>query len=411
MRVIVGNSRAPGRIRSDIEALAAAAHVASRRTADVVAKHGLATINEAIEVMLDTTERMTRASIEKIPDGVYVGSYRTEDDGVDIGKTYEIHVKITVAGSEVEVDFTGSSAQARGAINSSLSQSVSFVAHALRCYMENDIRENEGFYRPIKVVLPQGSLMNPDYPAATNIRFATGQSMVDAISEAFRPIFPDRTWAPGASAATINAFGRTRAGDLWSAFDVIFGPSGARANGDAIEGFPWPMMGQAGYMRNVEIYEMLFPALFHYYQLEEDSSGAGRWRGASSIAKQVEFLEAGELTTRGNDRFKLPPLGVEGGLPGMVGRLVLNEGTDRERALPPKCMNIPIKAGDVLSVYTPGGGGYGPPEKREPERVLQDVRRGYVSRKAAHDIYKVEITTDGALDEARTAELRKEIAR
>ena len=411
MRVIVGNSRTPGRIRSDVEALAAAVHVAAQRTGDVVAKHGHAKILEAIEVMLDTTERMTRASIAKIPDGVYTGSYMTEDDGIDIGKNYEIHVKITITDDECEVDFTGTSAQARGAINSSLSQSMSFVTHALRCYFENDIRENAGFYRPIEMILPKGTLVNPNYPAATNIRFATGQSMCDAMFNALRPIFPDRSWAPSASTATINAFGRSRSGELWSAFDVIFGASGARANGDAIEGFPWPMMGQAGYMRNVEIYEMLFPALYHSYRLEPDSAGAGRWRGASSVVKEVEFLEDGELTTRGNDRFKLAPLGVEGGLPAMVGRLMLNEGTDRERVLPPKSMNIPIKAGDVLIIYAPGGGGYGPPEQREPERVLTDVRRGYVSREAARDIYKVEITADGrAVDEKLTAELRKDIA-
>jgi len=395
MRIILGNSRTPGKLRTDIEALAGAGNVASLRIGELVGKYGAPLLTEIVEQMFDYSERMTRAGVSAIPDGVYHASYFGDDDGIEPEKNFEVKVKITVAGSEITFDFTGSAPQAKGPTNSSYSQSVCFTVFTLRCYLPSDITANEGFFRPIKIILPEGTVVNPRYPAACNIRFNTGLAIVDAINNALRPLFPDRSVASSGSTCSFNVQGRNpETGGMWSTIDVIFGVGGARARSDAVDGLPFVMFSGAGYARNIEAYEIQYPLVYDFYRFEPDTGGPGTYRGSASLAKRVTFLEDGQLTTRGTGRFRLPPAGVEGGLPGAPGRYVLNEGTDCELRLPTMKTNHPLRAGDVLTGYCAAGGGYGDPRKREPQRVLDDVRAGVVTREAARVTYGVVVNPE-----------------
>ena len=368
--MVRANSRTPDKISTDIDALAAGGNVAARRMAEMIAKYGYARLTAIIEELLDYSERLVRQSIEKIPDGIYQGSYDVEEDGIDDDKTHHVEVTITVAGSNCTLDFTGTGHQARGAINCSSSQALSCLLFTLRCYFEPNIPMNEGLYRPIDVVFPPGSLVNPLYPAACNLRLAVGQAVIDAINAALAPIRPDLAMGASSTVNTVTAHGKHPHSDrMWSMLDINMGPGGARAGLDADDGLPMLMHGSSGYERNIEGYEIQYPVLYRSVRFAPDSGGAGKWRGSNGIIREIEFLTEAQLTVRATDRCLIPPRGAAGGKAGLGGVWVLNKGAPNEIKLPSKKTNHRIRAGDVLTAMASGGGGYGDPCERDPDRV------------------------------------------
>jgi N-methylhydantoinase B len=416
-RIVRANSRTPGKVAADIDALAAGGNVAAARMAELVAKYGHAQLSAIIEELLDYSERLVRASIEALPDGVYRGDYVIDEDGVEPGKTHRVQVEITIKGSDVRFDFTGTDRQARGAINASHTQSLSCVAFALRCYLEPGIPMNEGFYRPVEAIFPPGSLVNVQYPAACNLRLAAGMAIVDSILRAWAGLYPERAIASGATVHTMNAHGKLPPGPgsagekMWGMLDVTMGPGGARASKDACDGLPFLLTASSGYERNCEAYEWSTPVRYRRYALAQDSGGAGRYRGGNGVVKDIEFLTDALITVRATDRCITPPQGAAGGLsgalPGMPSPWVINHGAADEVVLPPKCTNHPVKAGDVLTSIVPGGGGWGDPLQRPPETVAEDVRTKAVSVGAAKALYGVVLDAAGTVDGAATARLRQ----
>lgn len=405
--IMLGNSRVPDELRTDIDALVGAGAIVGQRLEEMIARYGHAELNSIIKQLFDHTETMVRSGVAAIPDGNYFGSYLAEEDGVGPEPSYEVRVKITVDGSEILLDFTGTADQAPGAINSSLSQSMSFVAFALRYYLDRNIAMNEGFYRPLKTVFPLGSVVNPLFPAACNLRFAVGQAMADAIHAALRPVFPNRSVAPSSCLSSVNAISATLGqGRKWAMLDVVFGPSGGRSVVDADDGMPFQMIGVAGYMSSIEAYEAVFPVHYEHFGFAPDSAGPGQWRGGSGVYKEIRFLEDAVVTLRAVDRTKLPPLGVEGGEAGRGGGWTVNPGQPNETTLPPKLTNHLLKAGDLLRESVAGGGGYGSPFRRDPEHVARDVRLTLVTREGARRDYGVVITPSGEVDVAATQALR-----
>ncbi len=406
MALLLGNSRVPDKLRTDVDALVGAGAIVGQRLIEMVDRYGLGELSAIIARLFDHTEAIVRSGLAAIPDGEYVGSYLAEDDGVGPAPSYEVRVRIAIQGSDCTVDFTGSSVQAPGAINSSISQSLSCVTFALRCYLSAEIEMNEGFYRAFTTVFPLGSVVNPVFPAACNLRFSIGQAMVDAIHGALRPIFPNRSVAPSSSIGSINVNGATPGLETqWAMLDVLFGPSGGRPGADANDGLPFQMIGGSSYM-TIEAYESLFPIIYEKFGLLPDSSGPGEWRGGAGVQKQMRFLEDAVVTLRAVDRTKLHPLGAEGGDPGRGGGWVHNPGQPDEKRLPPKLTNYSVKAGDVMNGSMSGGGGYGPPLRRDPERVASDVRAGFVTPAGAAADYGVVVSPAGAVDLAATQELR-----
>jgi len=407
-RIIRANSRTPGKLAADIDALAAGGNVAAVRMGELVAKYGYFQLKAVIEELLDYSERLVRLGIAQIPDGVYRGSYTVEDDGVELDKSHEVVATVTIDGSDFHVDFTGTSPQARGPINSSYSQSLSCVLFALRCFLDPDIPMNEGLYRPIHAYFPPGSLVNVAYPAACNLRLATGQAIIDAVFRAFAQIFPDKTMAGSATVHTANVHGRTLGGDrFFSMLDISMGACGGRPGADGVDGIPFIFFASGGYDRNIEAYEWQNPVRYHRYQLLPDSAGPGKWRGGSGTIKELEFLTEAQLTVRATDRTRIKPQGVAGGEPGQGGEWVLDRGSPDETTLPAKATNHRVEAGAVLTYTVPGGGGFGDPFERSPEAVMRDVRAGLVSVAAAAASYGVAIDpVTGSADIDATATLR-----
>jgi N-methylhydantoinase B len=406
-RMIASNSRTPARVLGDIRALVVGGNMSAPRLIELCDKYGFDQVMEIVDELLDYTERLTRQGIERIPDGVYTGSYIIEDDGIDVGKHFKVQVAVTVEGSNIKLDFTGTDSQARGPINSSYSQSLSGVVVALRFFLDPDIPLNEGFYRPIEVVFPYGSLTNPKYPAAANARFAVVMSIMDSINQALSAARPDKVIAPSGCPHVFTVTGiDPHTNQFWSMLDVHMGVLGARAGKDGIDGLPPLLNATPGYMRNAETYEWEYPVLYDYFAFRPDTAGPGKWRGSSGMVKHVTFNSDADLTVRAVDRCHLPPRGVEGGKPGGVGGWILNEGRPDERELPMKQTNLRIHAGDTLTMHVSGGGGYGDPFTRGPDLVGIDVRKGLVSVEGAARDYGVVVDASGQVDVAATRKLR-----
>ncbi len=407
-RMIRANSRTPGKLAADIDALAAGGNVAAVRMGELIAKYGYERFKAIIEELLDYSERLVRLGIAEIPDGVYRGSYTIEDDGVEMAKSHTVVATVTIDGSDFRVDFTGTGPQARGPINSSYSQSLSCVLFVLRCFLDPDIPMNEGLYRPIHAHFPEGTLVNVSYPAACNLRLATGQAIIDSLFHAFAQIYPDKTMGGAATVHTVNAHGLQIGGEkMYSMLDIIMGACGGRPGKDGVDGIPFIFFASGGYDRNVEAYEWQNPVRYHRYQLLPDSAGPGEFRGGSGMIKEIEFLTEAQLTVRATDRCRIKPQGVAGGQVGRGGDWILNRGQADEIVLPAKKTNHRINAGDILTYSVPGGGGFGDPFTRDPERVAADVYAGLVTVGEADRAYGVVIDpATGAVDAAATAARR-----
>ena len=209
------------------------------------------------------------------------GSYLVEDDGIEPGKHFLVQVTVTVEGSKCKLDFTGTDPQARGPINSSYSQSLSGVVVALRFFLDPDIPLNDGFYRPLEIIFPYGTLVNPKYPAAANARFAVLQAMMDAINQALSKARPDKLMAPSGCPHVFTVTGMNpETNEFWSMLDVHMGVLGARASKDGIDGLPPFLGGSPGYQRNAEHYEWEYPVLYDYFRFRP------RYGGRREIPRQ-----------------------------------------------------------------------------------------------------------------------------
>jgi len=409
MKVVLANSRIPLQLRADIEALVSATAIVGQRLVEMVELYGTPTMDTIVQRLFDHSEAMVRAGLARIPDGEYVGSYHAQEDGVGPAESYELKVRVAIKGSDCIVDFTGSAEQAPGAINSSASQSLSFITYAMRCYLDPAIPMNEGFWRPFTLVLPYGTMVNPRPPAAANIRFSTGQAMVDAIHAALRPAFPDWSVAPSSALVSLNAHSAMHAERSWAMLEVQFGPGGARPGFDANDGSSFPMVGGGGYRASVETYETIFPVMYERIAFQADTAGPGKWRGGTGVVNDIHLLEDSVLTVRATDRTSLPPAGVDGGGAGRGGGFYLEPGTEREVRLPDKQSNLNVPGGTLLRLSVPGGGGWGDPFTRDLEALERDVRKGLVSRRGAQQDYGVELDETGEVDPAATAALRKRL--
>ena len=405
--VIAANSRTPEKVLGDIRAMIAATNLGADRLADLAARYGLDRLHELTDELLDYTERRTRAGIEGLADGTYTGSFIIDDDGVNPDADHEVHVTLTIGGSTVTADFEGTSPQAPGPINAAVSQTTSGVLFAIRCMLAPDIPVNDGAFRPLELRLPRGTLVNPNPPAALNARMATVMAVVEAMLGAFSRLDPARAVAASCNVHVYIMNGIGADGRPWAFMDPQFGGSGARSDRDGVDVTGPLVFGSGGGFHTVEAYEQEHPVRFERFELWTDSGGPGRWRGGSGSRRDIRILTDGLFTGRATDRCRRPPPGIYGGSPGAGGGWVLNQGTPEEEPLPAKVTSHPLRAGDVITMLTSAGGGFGDPFERDPELVAADVRDSRVSPEAARRDYGVVIDpTTGAVDTAATAELR-----
>src|SRR5262249_14429958 len=386
--LIERNVRLPGRVLGDLRAQLAACHVAEAAFLRLVERHGAEAVRAYMEELIEYTDRLTRAALRALPDGTASFEDWIDDDGIDVGRPIPLRVTVTKRGDHLRADWTGSSPQVRGAINSTLSFTKAAVFTCLKAVLPPDIPANAGFYRAIEVVAPPGSIANAVPPAATAARALTGFRMVDCLFGALAQLLPDRVPAAsegGNTGVSIGGYHPDRTPFIHVEF--FCGAWGGRPWADGPDGNAH-LFGNISLLP-AEVCETESPAEILAVEFIEDSGGPGRFRGGAGLRRIYRFLaDEGTLQVR-SDRRAFRPYGLHGGQPGRPSRNVLNPETEG-RLLPAK-LTMPIRRGDVFCHELPGGGGWGDPLDREPARVARDVRNGFVSAAAARDDYGVVI--------------------
>lgn len=405
-RVLALNVRLPDAMLGDLQAQVAACRIAERGIHELVARYGVARLESDFAELLDYSERAARSAIRAIPDGTYTFSDFLDDDGVNFGEPVPLRATVIVEGDELTVDLEGCSPQVKGAINSTLSYIKSGVYFTVRTLMDSDAPNNAGFFRPIHVVAPPGSIANPKPPAACAARGVSGHRIVEVINGAIAKAVPDRVRAAGEGGTTSYSIGGY---DLDGRYilhrEAIVGAWGGGKGREGIDGCSNPRSNISN--APIERVENQAPVMIERYELVADSGGPGHWRGGMSIVRQIRFLGDHATLQLRSDRRQHPPYGLYGGLNGRPSRNEFDDGSGGWTLLPTK-FTRPLRNGEAVRHVTAGAGGYGDPLERDPQMVLRDVRNGKVTVEGAERDYGVRIlSSPWRVDEKETRELRK----
>ncbi|WP_460941432.1 hydantoinase B/oxoprolinase family protein [Parahaliea aestuarii] len=387
--LLESNTRTPESLRGDLGAQIAACRTGLKRYSRVFSRWGRETIAEANRQLMDYAESLTRAEIGRINDGDFYFEDWLDDDGLDpANDPLKIAVTLRVRGDEIEFDFTGTDPQATSAINNVPSSTNAVVFYAVRLLTGDRIPNNDGCYRPIRTVLPAGTLVSANYPAPVAARGMSLKRIEDVVLGAMIKAVPEFFTAAHSGQYTMVTIagqdpetGRALLGHIGGPYA---GGHGARPRKDGIDvtehgatnGSPIPL----------EVAEAKLPLLFRQCSLWTDSGGAGRNRGGLGYHVDVEWRGPAVYAQLRRERMKFKPWGALGGsdAPLCSTEFFGIDGSNEE--LPGKCRRALI-AGDRLSIYTTGGGGYGNPRERDRIAVENDVIDGKVSVEAAKEVY------------------------
>ena len=382
----------------DLEAQLSSIHVIESRLREVMDEYELSDLDEIRDEIFSRSEDAMRAAISEIPDGVYTAeSYADTYDPTE--EAIRIRVEVAVNESSMSVDYTGSSGKTGGPFNSTWTFTSAYALYVLRTLLVPMLPNNGGFYKPIQVICPENSVVAAGYPPPTLCRHMIGHQVVDSIMLALAPIMPAKVIAPSGSAPTWNllVMGRDSQSRPYHRLVNFNGGAGASAESD---GLPVSFPANIG-NTPVEILESLMPIVCEVKEGIQDSDGAGRRRGSGGQRIVFRALEEFTYSIIGG-RTEFPAVGLNGGEAGACGRILVDGRLIRSGS------DGRIGAGGKLTIETPGGGGFGPPLDREPDRVLKDVIEEWVSRERAQEIWGVVIDQDTlTVDQSKTRSLRR----
>lgn len=385
-QLIRANSRIPDQAIGDIMAMLASHEVAERRVKQIMSEHGLDDLSQVAEQIFRRSETAMRRAIGEVPDGHYEFSLRAEGS---LGGPFqraedqfpadiEVVAKVTVRETNIEVDFSDSSPQVAPPINSVYPFTFAYSVYALRLLLVPHIAQNAGFIRPLRILAKEGTVLNAKRPAPTLNRGVIGHLVGDCIFGALADVIPTRARAMSGSTPLWHFFliGADKAGTSYLRVIPMNGGMGATTRSDGIVcSFPSNMNNIS-----IEVLELTTPIRCGKKELILDSCGAGAHRGGPGVRWVLEPLQDAIFSTTFN-RVRNPPQGFLGGLNGRCGRLLINDTELRPGT------EGTLKANDLVTIETPGGGGLGNPRARERVLVELDVEDGFVSRTQAHDLY------------------------
>ena len=402
--LVLAQIRSKHETAGDLRAQIAANNTGIRRVNDLVQRVGRDTVAFYSDELIAYTERRTRTEIARLPKGDYRAAGCIDNDGFT-EEPVPLTARIVIDDDGVLFDLDGATHQRRAPVNSTHSQTYSGCAFVLKCLIDTDIPVNAGFYSQVRMIAPEGTVINATHPAPVGGGWETQTRMIDVMFKALAPALPELMPA-GTKAMQCHAgFGGNdpRTGDYYCYLETQAGGFGGRDGSDGPDAVQ--THGQNTENAPIEETEMNYPLRILRYELVDDSDGAGRFRGGLGLRRDYQFYDHEVRFTVLADRDRFGPHGLFGGQPGKTASYVLvRDGADRPLS---SKVTLDLSPDDVMSYRTCGGGGYGPPEEREPERVLRDVREGRVSVERARDVYRVAIDVDSwALDEAGTARLR-----
>ena len=407
-RILALNVRLPDVMLGDLQAQIAACRIAERGLNELVARYGVAQLEHDFVDLLDYSEREARRTIRGIPDGTYSFSDFLDDDGVNFDQPVPLRATVIVDDDELTVDLEGSSPQVKGAINSTLSYIKSGVYFTVRILMGADVPNNAGFFRPIHVKAPLGSIANPRPPAAVAARGVTGHRIMDAINGAIAQAVPDRVRAAGEGGTTSYSIGgHDMDGRYILHREAVVGAWGGGYEREGIDAVSNPRANISN--APVERVENQAPVMIERYELVPDSGGPGRWRGGMSILRQFRFLGDRATMQLRSDRRQHPPYGLCGGRNGRPSNNEFDDGNGNWSVLSTK-FTRPLTTGQAIRHVTAAAGGYGDPLERDPAIVLGDVRNEKVTIEGAARDYGVRVlAAPWRVDYEETAKLRNAV--
>jgi N-methylhydantoinase B len=395
--VLLHNTRNSRERFGDLRSQYAGCLAAERRVISFCKKYGVDVVESAMEEILDASERLTLAAILKIPDGTYEFEDYCDNDAIT-DDPIKIAVRVTVRGEKIEVDFTGSSPQVRGGMNAPLAVTVSATCYAIKCLTDPENPPNSGSYRPIKVIAPSGTVLNPISPAPVVAgNHETASRVVDVIIGALSKAVPDRVCAAGSGSSGVLSLG-ARVRETGRERELLMvethgAGQGANKYGDGVNARR-VNVGNTGNTPS-EALEMSFPIHILRYSISEDCAGAGRTRGGTGILRELR-LEHDATVTLTAERAKFSPYGLFGGLPAPKSDFWAKLPDGTRRVLNSKTAPLYFPKGTVIHFRSAGGGGYGPPAERDLKALQDDLDDGYVSPTAAHEFYNVTVKHDAS---------------
>ncbi|MFL5234931.1 MAG: hydantoinase B/oxoprolinase family protein [Microvirga sp.] len=403
LRLFFRNSRFPEMVRGDTRASIAAIRLGERRLVELFERFGRAKVADTFAALLDETERELRAKLRALlPLGEHRFTDRVDSDGHGTGPI-RLRYRLDVTAERITLDTSESDDQVKGPVNFLMSPPVPAMVFGSYLLGEGSSLLNAGVERVIdEVILREGSVLQPRFPAPLGMRGVTMMRNMAACLGLLNVAAGGKAMAAHSAYVIWYLRGRKDDGELFLLSDGLAVGYGARPTSDgndavylvAQENFP------------SEFLDSVFPVRVRSYAINPDTGGPGRWRGGCGLIREVEVLAPEAMVSMRIDTVENPPWGVAGGHAAGSGRCVVNPGRSDERVLKPLSDGNIVFRGDVVRVETGGGGGWGHPFDREPERVLADVQTGFVSRAKAEEDYGVVLTRDIAVDAAATRERR-----
>jgi len=406
-RMIETNVRLPHIILGDLDAQMASNHLGSQRLIEFGEDYGLDEFSQVAHAITSSTEKAMRDRIRNLPDGAWKIQHELEllDEN---GKPITIDLKAEIKGDSIVFDYEGTSPQVRRPINCVLNYAMSYTVLGLKMLLAPEIPYNEGTQLPVTVKAPEGSILNPRWPAAVWRRAVMGMQLPEIFFEVLTPVLPDKIIAGcGSTPMWLWLLSGWRPNGSRFVFQTHFmGGLGARNDKDGLPtaAFPYNMTDSP-----IEIFENGCPIVVHHRELLPDSGGEGRFRGglgqeiAFSTAPEALGKIAGPLTASfSTGHLKSGPRGLSGGNSGTSAEVKVNDSVVTNSLI-----TIKLNAGDTLTMRLPGGGGYHSPLTRDPQEVRADVEEGFVSPAAAHSVYGVVLReAENSVDSAATQRLR-----
>jgi N-methylhydantoinase B len=387
-RLVLAQIRSKRETAGDFRAQFASNNTGIRRLTRLLDRHGPDSVGFYMNELIDYTDRRTRAELAKLPKGEFRAEGFVDSDGFT-DEPVRLVARVVMDGDGVLFDFTGSDQQRRAPVNSTYAQTYSAAAYALKCVADPDLPVNEGFYKHVRLIAPEGTVVNCVHPYPVVAGWETQVRLNDVIFKAMSQALPEKMIA-GTKAMQCHAgFGGAdpRSGGYYCYLETLGGGYGARLRSDGPDAVQ--THGQNTENAPIEETEINYPVRILRYELVENSEGAGKHRGGLGLRRDYRFDDHDVTFTVLADRNRWGPWGLYGGQDGRKAYYILNpDGEARELG---SKMTVALKPGDVISYQTCGGGGWGNPEERAPELVLKDVRDGKVSLARAREVYKVAI--------------------
>ncbi|MGM0717422.1 MAG: hydantoinase B/oxoprolinase family protein [Halobacteriota archaeon] len=393
LSLVLRNVRSPQMRRGDYQAQLGANRIGEERFGDLYDSYGHAGVKTYLDELLEYTERRVRAAISDLPDGHYAAEDHMDGDGI-VDEPVRLRLALTVDGDEMTIDFTGTAPENVGPLNCTPAMAFAGTMSVIMAFIGTDLPKNDGFYRPFEIITPEGTMVNPGENAPVAGGWEIPMRAGDLVTKALADAVPERTIGATKGMVCNVAYGGTDPRDdgEYVYYETVAGGYGGRATKDGMDGVQTHFQNTAN--SPIEELESEIPLYVRRYELIADSEGAGRQRGGLGIRRDLEFYDHSASFSLLTDRTRSRPWGVFGGRSAQPSKFVRNPDTGEETELGSKS-TTKLDPGDVVSIRTPGGGGYGDPIERDPDAVLDDVLDGKVSTERAKQAYSVILSDDG----------------